>query len=107
MYVCSEKRKDGYAQNTNIITSKIIWTFVFYGTDFNVNRAHVHVGKRGTKEFCKIWLEPEVEVAKNGSLTEKQVNYVMNVTRKYKDELMKQWKLFKVGKEVNILKIKE
>lgn len=34
-------------------------------------RAHVHIGKRGTKEFCKIWLEPGVEVAKNGSLTEK------------------------------------
>ena len=30
------------------ITSKITWIFLFFGTDFNENRAHVHVGKKGT-----------------------------------------------------------
>ena len=36
------------------ITAKIIWNFLFYNTDFHENRAHVHVGKRGTEELCKI-----------------------------------------------------
>lgn len=45
------------------ITAKIIWNFLFYNTDFHENRAHVHVGKRGTEELCKIWLEPNIELA--------------------------------------------
>ena len=43
------------------ITAKIIWQFLFWNTDYNENRAHVHVGKRGTERLCKIWLEPVVE----------------------------------------------
>ena len=37
------------------ITARITWTFLFFGTDVNENRAHVHVGKRGTEVFAKIW----------------------------------------------------
>ena len=33
-------------------TAKIVWTFLFYGTDANENRAHVHVGKKDTKHFA-------------------------------------------------------
>ena len=51
------------------ITAKITWIFLFWGTDFNENRAHVHVGKKGTEELCKIWLEPEVTIENGGSLT--------------------------------------
>jgi len=36
------------------ITAKIAWIFLFWGTDQNENRAHVHVGKKGTDELCKI-----------------------------------------------------
>ena len=36
------------------ITGKITWIFLFWGTDQNENRAHVHVGKKGTDELCKI-----------------------------------------------------
>lgn len=45
------------------IIAKIIWQFLFWNTDFNENRARVHVGKRGTQRLCKIWLEPVVELA--------------------------------------------
>ena len=55
------------------ITAKIIWNFLFYNTDFHENRAHVHVGKRGTEELCKIWLEPNIELAKQGDLTDRMV----------------------------------
>ena len=62
------------------ITAKIIWNFLFYNTDFHENRAHVHVGKRGTEELCKSWLEPNIELAKQGDLTDKHtnLNYFIN-----------------------------
>ena len=31
-----------------------IWIFLFYGRDVNENRAHVHVGKKDTKNLTKI-----------------------------------------------------
>lgn len=36
------------------ITAKVIWNFLFWNTDYNENRAHVHVGKRSTEHLCKI-----------------------------------------------------
>jgi len=33
------------------ITAKTTWIFLFFGTDFNENRAHVHVGKKSTKKI--------------------------------------------------------
>ena len=89
------------------ITSKIIWTFIFFGTDSNENRAHVHVGKRDTKKMCKIWLEPEVEIASKGTLTEGQANEVASIAAKYRKELLNQWKTFKKGDKVSIIKVKE
>lgn len=89
------------------ITAKIIWNFLFFNTDFNENRAHVHVGKRGTEEMCKIWLEPDIELAKPGDLTEKQIKEIMEIASRYKDKLLKQWSVFKAGKAVKIIKIKE
>ncbi len=89
------------------ITAKIIWNFLFFNTDFNENRAHVHVGKRGTEEMCKIWLEPNIELAKPGDLTEKQIKEVMDIASRFKEKLLKQWAIFKAGKAVKIIKIKE
>ena len=89
------------------ITSRIIWTFIFFGTDSNENRAHVHVGKKGTTEMCKIWLEPDVAVEKAGSLTQKQVNEILAITIKYRKELMNQWNLFQKGQKISIIKIKK
>ena len=36
------------------ITARFTWIFIFFGTDFYENRAHVHVGKRGFDKYCKI-----------------------------------------------------
>lgn len=49
-----------------------MWLFLFYNKDFNENRAHVHVDKKDTQTLCKIWLEPTVEIAKQGDLTDAQ-----------------------------------
>lgn len=80
---------------------------MFYNKDFNENRAHVHVGKRDTQNLCKIWLEPRVEIAKQGDLTDAQVKEVLVLAETYKDKLLAQWKNFKEGKTIRIIKIKK
>ena len=89
------------------ITSKILWIFLFYNTDFQENRAHVHVGKRDTNRLCKIWLEPRIELAAQGDLTTTQVNEVIRIATEYKDILLRQWNAFKKGKVIRMIKIKK
>ena len=88
-------------------TAKVIWTFLFYGTDNNENRAHVHVGKAGVVDLCKIWLEPQVEIAKKGELTDKQLAQIVEVTERFRTELLNQWAKFKAGEKVKSIKVKE
>ena len=54
------------------------------------NRAHVHVGKRGTEHLCKIWLEPVVELAQQGDLTDAQAKEVLVIASEYRDKLLHQ-----------------
>ena len=86
-------------------TAKIMWTFLFYGTDVNENRAHVHVGKKGTMKFAKIWLEPNVELAQKGELTDSQLKQLLPIVEGNKDALLKQWQIFKNGGNVKLIKI--
>ena len=86
-------------------TAKIVWTFLFYGTDVNENRAHVHVCKKDTQNFAKIWLEPEVELAKEGDLTDAQLKQLLGIVVENKEKLLKQWQVFKNGGNVRIIKI--
>jgi len=88
------------------ITAKIIWQFLFWNTDYNENRAHVHVGKRSTEQLCKIWLEPVVELDKKGDLTDAQANEVLEIAKKYREQLLRQWSLFKQGKRIRMIIIK-
>ncbi len=87
------------------ITAKVIWQFLFWNTDYHENRAHVHVGKRSTERLCKIWLEPNVELADRGDLTEAQAKEVLEVAVRYRDRLLNQWNQFKQGKTIRIIKI--
>ena len=89
------------------ITAKVIWQFLFWNTDFHENRAHVHVGKRSTERLCKIWLEPEVELAEQGDLTDAQVKEVVAIVAEYRERMLRQWELFKQGKSVRIIKVKK
>ena len=86
-------------------TAKIVWTFLFYGTDANENRAHVHVGKKGTQVFAKIWLEPSIELSKQGDLTESQAKQLLQIAEAKRDVLLKQWQVFKNGGNVKLIKI--
>ena len=89
------------------ITAKIIWQFLFWNTDYNENRAHVHVGKRGTEHLCKIWLEPAVELAQKGDLTDSQAKEVLAVACEYREKLLQQRNLFKQGKRVRMMTVKK
>lgn len=89
------------------ISARIIWNFLFYNTDFHENRAHVHVGKRGMDNLCKIWLEPTIEVAKQGDLTDAQLKEVLKIASDYREQLLRQWNLFKSGKTIKIIKVKK
>lgn len=89
------------------ITAKIIWQFLFWNTDYNENRAHVHVGKRGTERLCKIWLEPMVELSDKGDLTDAQTKEVLKIANEYHAVLLRQWSLFKQGKRVRMITVKK
>ena len=89
------------------ITAKIMWQFLFWNTDYHENRAHVHVGKRGTEHLCKIWLEPIVEVAQQGDLTDAQTKEVLTIASEYREKLLHQWSLFKEGKRIRLITIKK
>jgi len=83
-----------------------IWIFIIYPTDMYENRMHVHVGKKSMQDLCKIWLEPTVEIAKAGELTQKQQIEVLEITKTYHKELVKQWNNFIQGKPIQIIKVK-
>ncbi|MBQ9668078.1 MAG: DUF4160 domain-containing protein [Prevotella sp.] len=89
------------------ITAKVIWQFLFWNTDYNENRAHVHVGKRSTEHLCKIWLEPTVELAEKGDLTDAQVKEVLAIVAEYRERMLSQWSDFKQGKTIRIIKVKK
>ena len=80
---------------------------MFFGTDVNENRAHVHAGKKSTDDYCKIWLEPKISVAKEGSLTTVELNDVLNITTKYHSQLIGQWRKFTDGKTIKMITIKK
>lgn len=89
------------------ITAKIVWTFLFWGTDANENRAHVHIGKKGTIKLAKIWLEPTISIADKGSLTDAQIKNVLEIVVMYRTDLLKQWQAFRKGDKVKMIRIKK
>jgi len=89
-----------------ILIYKLIWLFVIYDTDMFESRMHVHVGKKGTENLCKIWLEPELSIADPGQLTIRQQNEVLRIAREYQNELILQWHRFTSGEKVKAIKVK-
>ncbi len=89
-----------------LLIFKDIWIFVIYATDKYENTKHVHIGKKSMRKLCKIWLEPEIEISKSGELTRKEQKKVLEITEKYKTDLINQWKNFILGEKIKIIKIK-
>ncbi len=56
---------------------------------------------------CHIWLEPNVELDKQGDLTDAQVREILAIAQEYRDKLLQQWNLFKEGKRIRIITVKK
>jgi hypothetical protein len=48
-----------------------------------------------------------VEVEDKGDLTDAQVKEVMKIATDYREKLLSQWKQFKQGKPIRIIKVKK
>ncbi|MEI7725128.1 MAG: DUF4160 domain-containing protein [Bacteroidota bacterium] len=89
-----------------ILIYKLIWLFVIYGTDMYERRMHVHVGKKGMRNLCKIWLEPEISIAEPGQLTIRQQNEVLQIAQEFQNDLILQWKRFTSGENIKAIKVR-
>ncbi|WP_028904587.1 DUF4160 domain-containing protein [Prevotella sp. P6B4] len=55
----------------------------------------------------KIWLEPVVELDKQGYLTDAQAKEVLEIAKEYREKLLHQWSLFKEGKRIRIITVRK
>ena len=69
--------------------------FWFHSYDaLHENRASIHVGLGSQDDHndAKVWLEPEIEVARAGrTLKRHQLNRALDVIEKHRDFLLEQW----------------
>ncbi len=72
--------------------SLIFW---FHSHDaLHENRASVHVGKGSQNDYndAKIWLEPEIEIARSGrTLRKHELNRALKVIKQNQDYLLEEW----------------
>lgn len=61
----------------------------FYFFSREEERRHIHVSSSDGE--VKIWLEPEIEVAKVINLTTEQVNSILKVVKKHEEEINDSW----------------
>ena len=69
--------------------------FWFHSYDaLHENRASLHVGKgsQDDNNDAKVWLEPEIEVARSGrTLRKHELNRAIKIIRQHHNYLMEQW----------------
>jgi len=82
----------------------IIKSFVFFiwMQDLMENRRHVHVIKNTGRNFkaAKIWIEPDIEVARIGDFSEKEMKEILTIVQENRrliinkiDKIKKTWKV--------------
>lgn len=62
----------------------------FYFFSREESRRHVHVSSSDGE--VKVWLEPEISVAKVINLSEKEVNKILEIVKNRKEEIDEFWK---------------
>ena len=77
------------------------YVFFIWMQDLMENRRHVHVLKNTGRNFsaAKIWIEPEVEVARKGDFSAKEIKEILEIIQENKllllskiDKIKKTWK---------------
>jgi Domain of unknown function (DUF4160) len=64
--------------------------FRFYFFSREEPRLHVHV--QSDKGEVKLWLDPEIQVAKNYNLKERDLQKIRELIREHEDEIRDAWK---------------
>jgi hypothetical protein len=86
-----------------IMSPKILkegaFVFRFHSYDArHEERASVHVGKGSQDDFndAKVWLEPEIELAKTGhTLRERELRQALKIIEENPDYLLEEWRDYK------------
>lgn len=63
------------------------WVFLFYSQEGN-EPPHIHVRK--DRKELKVWLE-DITVARNRRCTEREINSILQVTSKNRDDFLERW----------------
>ncbi len=73
--------------------------FWFHSHDaLHENRASVHVGKGSQDDFndAKVWLDPEIEVARAGrTLRQQELNRALQIIEEHRAYLREQWHAYR------------
>ena len=76
-----------------LVEGSLIFWFHSYDA-VHENRASIHVGKASQDDYndAKIWLEPDIEVARVGRILRKhELNRAMKIVQQKHSYLMEQW----------------
>ena len=76
-----------------LVEGSLIFWFHSYDT-VHENRASIHVGKGSQDDYndAKIWLEPEIEVARTGrTLRKYELNRAIKIVQQNHSYLREQW----------------
>ena len=58
---------------------------------FSLEESRIHVHVRSQDGEAKLWLEPEIELARNQRLSQVQLNEIQAIVEAPKDELITAW----------------
>jgi len=64
--------------------------FRFFFFSREESRKHIHVSH--TDGEAKFWLEPQIELALNQGLTQKQVNEALSLVKQHEKEFLDAWR---------------
>jgi len=61
----------------------------FYFFSLEETRMHVHVHHADGE--VKVWMDPEIELARNHGLSARRIKVVLRLVREHEDEIRKAW----------------
>ncbi len=87
-----------------LIINNII--FYIFGIDIKEDRRHIHVFLQSVNGFkpAKIWLEPEIEVIKQGDFSTTEINKVLKLVKKNINIINSQLDNFFENKPIKVIK---
>ena len=90
-----------------LLIYKDIFIYLIFSVDIHESRRHVHVAKKSVRNFnpAKIWLEPEVEISKQGDFKDKELKEILEIAVKYRNKLMNQIEKFFNNEEIEVIRV--